>query len=161
TDGRARPRVVVAEAIRRRLAPPLPGPAWLSWLATGVVALIAGLLRGFHFDVPTAIMFDETYYAKEANDLLQHGVEWARDTNTPAFVVHPPLGKWIIALGIKATQDNSYGWRIMCVVAGVASVVIVTRVARRMFRSNVLGCAAGLLVALDGFNFVLSRVAIL
>jgi len=98
-------RVEVPEAIRAKLVPRIPGAWWVSWLATAWVALIAGILRGFHFDVPTGIMFDETYYAKEGEDLLQHGVEWARDTNTPAFVVHPPLGKWMIAAGIKGS-----GW---------------------------------------------------
>ncbi len=41
------------------------------------------------------------------------------------------------------------------------SVLILTRTARRMFRSTVLGCTAGLLMALDGMHFVLSRTAIL
>jgi predicted membrane-bound dolichyl-phosphate-mannose-protein mannosyltransferase len=94
-----------------------------------------------------------------------------RETNTPAFVVHPPLGKWMITAGIWGSEklrflgipggDNSYGWRISCVIAGVISVVVVARAARRLFRSTVLGCAAGLLMALDGFHFVLSRAAIL
>ena len=35
------------------------------------------------------------------------------------------------------------------------------RIARRLFRSTVLGCAAGLLMALDGMHFVLSRTALL
>jgi dolichyl-phosphate-mannose--protein O-mannosyl transferase len=154
-------RVAVPQAIRDKLAPRIPGAWWVSWLATGWVVAIAGILRGFHFDVPTGIMFDETYYAKEGEDYLQYGVEWNRDSNTPAFVVHPPLGKWLIAAGIWLTENNSYGWRISCVVAGTVAVLIITRTARRLFRSTVLGCAAGLLMALDGFQFVLSRVAIL
>ena len=35
------------------------------------------------------------------------------------------------------------------------------RIARRMTRSTLLGCVAGLLLALDGLEFVLSRTAIL
>jgi len=46
-------------------------------------------------------------------------------------------------------------------VAGTVSVLIMVRVARRMFGSTVLGAAAGLLLALDGFHLVLSRTAIL
>ena len=38
---------------------------------------------------------------------------------------------------------------------------MLVRIARRMFRSTVLGCAAGLLMALDGLHFVLSRTALL
>ena len=43
----------------------------------------------------------------------------------------------------------------------MACVVIVARVARRMFRSEVLGAVAGLLLALDGVTLVQSRVALL
>src|SRR6185312_2079478 len=41
------------------------------------------------------------------------------------------------------------------------SILILIRVTRRMFRSTVLGCAAGLLMTLDGMEFVLSRTALL
>ena len=44
---------------------------------------------------------------------------------------------------------------------GTLSVLMLVRIARRMFRSTVLGCAAGLLMALDGFHLVLSRTALL
>jgi dolichyl-phosphate-mannose--protein O-mannosyl transferase len=49
----------------------------------------------------------------------------------------------------------------MAATFGVLSVLIMVRTARRMFRSTVLGCTAGLLMALDGMHFVLSRTAIL
>ena len=38
---------------------------------------------------------------------------------------------------------------------------MLVRIGRRMFRSTALGCAAGLLLALDGFHLVLSRTALL
>ena len=57
--------------------------------------------------------------------------------------------------------NDAFGWRFMAAVCGVLSVLIMTRMARRMFRSTVLGAAAGLLMALDGMHFVLSRTAIL
>jgi dolichyl-phosphate-mannose--protein O-mannosyl transferase len=40
-------------------------------------------------------------------------------------------------------------------------VLLLIRIARRMFHSTALGCAAGLLMALDGFHLVLSRTALL
>ena len=44
---------------------------------------------------------------------------------------------------------------------GTLSILILARVARRMTRSTLLGCLAGLLLALDGLHFVLSRTALL
>jgi dolichyl-phosphate-mannose--protein O-mannosyl transferase len=133
----------------------------MSWVWTAVVAFIAAVLRLVGLSNPKRKIFDELYYATDAHNLLIHGFEWDDKNNSAAFVVHPPLGKWAIALGEKFFGYNEFGWRIASVVAGVAGVVIITRLARRMFGSMILGCVAGLLMALDGFHFVLSRTALL
>ena len=134
-----------------------------------MVTLIAAILRFVNLGYPSGYVFDEVYYAIEGQELLERGVEWRTETDSAGnvlnsygdFVVHPPLGKWIIGLGIRLFGNDSFGWRFMAVVCGVLSVLIITRTARRMFGSTMLGAAAGLLMALDGFHFVLSRTAIL
>lgn len=148
-------------AVRRRLA---PLDNWLepwSWLATAVVVVIAGVLRLVNLSHPPGTIFDELYYANEGNELLAYGFEWDDENNGPAYVVHPPLGKWMIALGIRVFGFNEFGWRIAAAVAGILMVLIITRTARRLFRSTVLGATAGLLLALDGYHLVLSRTALL
>ncbi len=151
----------VPEIVRRRL---LPFDARLdpySWAATAVIVLIAGILRLVNLDRPKGLIFDEVYYPTDAWDMLQHGVEWDDKSNGPAYVVHPPLGKWMIAIGEQIFGYNEWGWRISGAVLGTLSILIIIRIARRMFHSTVLGCAAGLLMALDGFHLVLSRIALL
>ena len=44
---------------------------------------------------PPGKNFDEVYYATEAQELLRFGYE---DNRGYMFIVHPPLGKWLIAL---------------------------------------------------------------
>ncbi|MFC4537154.1 phospholipid carrier-dependent glycosyltransferase, partial [Sphaerisporangium dianthi] len=73
----------------------------------------------------------------------------------------PPLGKWMIGVGEWLFGANPFGWRFAAAVAGVLSILVLARVARRMTRSTLLGCMAGLLLALDGLHFVLSRTALL
>jgi len=158
------PAVRVPEIIRRRLAPLDRRFDGYSWLAAGIVALIAAILRLVGLAHPRGKMFDELYYATEAKSMLAHGVEWDDSNNTAKYVVHPPLGKWCIALGewaTKWTHDAEFGWRISAAVAGIITVLLITRIARRMFGSTVLGCAAGLLMTVDGMHFVLSRTALL
>jgi dolichyl-phosphate-mannose--protein O-mannosyl transferase len=159
----------VPDSIRRRLAA-LPGGGVTAWSAAIVVTAIAAILRFVNLGFPSGLVFDEVYYATEGQELLDHSVEWRPETDDAGnvlgpgygdFVVHPPLGKWIIALGIRMFGNDAFGWRFMVALAGVVSVLILTRTARRMFRSTILGCAAGLLMALDGMHFVLSRTAIL
>ena len=163
-----RPKVSVPENIRRRLEP-VRGRDWWGWGAAIWVVLIAGILRFVRLGFPPSLVFDEVYYANEGKELLDHGVEWRTETDSAGnvlgshadFVVHPPLGKWIIGAGIEVFGNNPFGWRVMAATFGVISVLIMVRTARRMFRSTVLGCTAGLLMALDGMHFVLSRTAIL
>ena len=132
-----------------------------SWLATAVVVAIAGILRLVGLDNPKGKIFDEVYYATDAHNLLMRGIEWDDKNNTAAYVVHPPLGKWMIAVGEWLFGYNELGWRVSAAVIGTLSVLLIVRIARRMFQSTVLGCAAGLLMALDGFHLVLSRTALL
>jgi dolichyl-phosphate-mannose--protein O-mannosyl transferase len=46
-------------------------------------------------------------------------------------------------------------------VFGSLAILLMCRIARRMTRSTLLGCIAGLLISLDGLEFVLSRTGIL
>lgn len=154
-------RLSIPEEVRRRLGSRLPGDHAASWIWAGVIGLIALVLRLVSLAYPEEIIFDEVYYANEGHSMLLHGSEWDLEKNNPKFIVHPPLGKWLIAIGIKLFGFDSFGWRVSAVVAGVASVVILVRVGRRLFGSTALGCLAGLLLTLDGMHFVSSRTALL
>lgn len=173
-----------------RLVTPLPSDRLTGWVVTLLIGLFAGYLRlrelgkvlystdpnggtssgiltGSFSDKTShcvryyADLFDETYYHHDSLSLLHHGVELNCQNNGPGFVVHPPLGKWAIAGGIELFGNNPFGWRVAAAVAGTLAVVILTRVARRLFGSTLLGAFAGLLMALDGLEFVQSRVALL
>ena len=156
---------------RRRILPPTDGRG--GWLATLAVVLLAGLLRIIRLDIPRGRIFDEVYYVCDAQNLLRFGVEVAtaggdasvqarcEPTGAPGFIVHPPLGKWAIALGIRAFGTHEFGWRIAAAVVGTLMVLVLVRVARRMTGSTTLACLAGLLLSLDGLHFVQSRVGML
>ena len=164
-------RVAVPAPWRTRILPPTDGRG--GWAATVVVGLLAGLLRVLRLDTPSGRIFDEIYYVCDAQNLLRFGVEAATEggsqeaqarcepTGEPGFIVHPPLGKWLIALGMRMFGVDEFGWRIAAAVVGTLTVVVLVRVTRRMTGSTVLGCVAGLLLTFDGLHFVLSRVALL
>ena len=155
------------EHVRRTRAARLRGAplprGWVAWLAPLAVTVAALVLRAAHLGRPDEIIFDETYYAPEARDLLDAGVELDDEAAEPtgAFVVHPPLGKWLIALGIRALGYTPEGWRLAALAAGTLLVWLTCRVGARLSRSVAVGCAAGLLVAVDGLALVQSRVAML
>ncbi|MEO9138888.1 MAG: phospholipid carrier-dependent glycosyltransferase [Jatrophihabitans sp.] len=150
-----------------------PRPA-LGWLVTlGVLALAAftrfyalGFPPGQNVIPKNGMNFDEVYYAVEAQEMLRYGYE---DNRGYMFIVHPPLGKWLIALserlvgGTDSSQylTNSLGWRIAPAVIGTLGVIVLARTVRRMMRSNLFGAIAGVLMSLEGLSLVLARTAIL
>jgi dolichyl-phosphate-mannose--protein O-mannosyl transferase len=83
------------------------------------------------------------------------------ETGQPTQIVHPEAGKWMIALGEWAFGMDSFGWRISAAVVGALTVLVLARMVRRLTGSTVIGCLAGLLLALDGAHMVLTRLALL
>ena len=143
---------------RRDVTPPLPDDGRLSWVLTAVLGVAALVSRLWDISYPADKLFDEAYYPPEAHELLIWGHEYNRGYS---FIVHPPLGKWMIAVGEQLFGYNSFGWRFPSAVAGAVAVVVLTRLARRLTGSTLLGVLAGLLLALDGFSFSISRIGLL
>ena len=124
-----------------------------------VITFLAFLMRIFNLSTPKGLVFDEIYYVDGARDYLKYGVEVTK--GSPEFVVHPPVGKWLIAAGIKLFGNHEFGWRIAVAIAGTLTVFLTARVAKRIFHENHWATLAALLMALDGLNLVMSRTALL
>ena len=182
--------------VRDRLVPPYVAPSprmwqflgvsgplagritrWSAWGGPLLVTLLAGVLRFWNLGSPKAVIFDETYYAKDAWALIHRGFEvsWDKNANKSvleladkvpiptdaAYVVHPPVGKYVIGLGELMFGFNPFGWRFMTALLGTLSVLMLCRIGRRIFRSTFLGCVAGALMAVDGLAFVMARTSLL
>jgi len=160
------------------LSETLPVDRLMGWVVTCVITALAFFIRWYHLGTPTTIMFDETYYAKDAWSLLQYGYEgtWGDGdvanpkvavgdfstlTSKPSWPSHPEVGKWLIAAGEKMFGLNAFGWRFAALVFGALLVFLTIRLARRVSRSTLIGGVAGLLLTVDGIGFVMSRIALL
>ncbi|MFC4061607.1 phospholipid carrier-dependent glycosyltransferase, partial [Planomonospora corallina] len=119
-------------SVRDRLVPPMPGSPLQGWIGPLLVAAFGAVLRFVNLGRPDAVMFDETYYAKDGFSLLNFGVErtavkdadkllmqgktgiWEQCAATEldkcaSYVVHPPLGKWLIATGEQIFGMTPFG----------------------------------------------------
>ncbi len=129
-------------------------------LPISIITIFSLIIRIWHLNLPKGYIFDEIYYAKNANSLIEHGVE-LNEQGGADFIVHPPLGKWLIGIGIKIFGNNEFGWRIIPALVGTACVILIYLIAQRLFNSILLSSTAALLMALDGLALVMSRVALL
>ncbi|WBU37977.1 dolichyl-phosphate-mannose--protein mannosyltransferase [Homoserinibacter sp. YIM 151385] len=160
----------------RWMSDPRLARAW-RWGGPALVLLVAALTRLVGLAHPQQLVFDETYYVKDAWTLAHLGYEaaWPDDadagfaagdpsgfTTEGSFIAHPPLGKWIIALGMLATGGGDpFGWRIGVAICGILLVALTMLTAHRVFRSTLLTVVAGGLLAIEGSAIVMSRVALL
>ncbi|WP_427115335.1 dolichyl-phosphate-mannose--protein mannosyltransferase [Pseudarthrobacter scleromae] len=142
-----------------------------------LTALTGGILRFVRLEAPPKLVFDETYYVKDAYSYLVSGYErgWPDKANdafnagnpgvlldSPEYVVHPPVGKWMIAAGMGIFgPENPFGWRFAAALTGTLSILLLSLIALKLFRSLPLAGAAGLLLAVDGHHLVMSRTSLL
>ena len=134
-----------------------------------VVLLIAAGLRLWGLGAPGQPYGDESYYVFDASAYLGGAIVDPIGDEPPAVRiadeatwVHPPLGKWIIALlGIGPIGQRSIGWRLPSAVFGIAGVALLYLLALHLWRSVWWAGFAALLLALDGLHIVQSRMAML
>lgn len=117
----------------------------------GLVALVTrlpGLTR------PRILVFDEVFYATQGWEVSRTGVE-------QGSAVHPPLAKWLLAIGIKVFGFTPLGWRIVPLLAGVVVVMATVIAAYRLLDNLVAAGLAGAVVLTDGIAFTSGRLALL
>lgn len=169
-----------AAQLRSRLLGYRPTDVLWGWLGPLIVAAVGGFLRFWQLGRPHQLVFDETYYVKQGYSMLEYGHErrvqssikspdimFTRGTpdvfgTAPDLVVHPPVGKWVIAIGEHLFGvTSSFGWRFSVALLGTLSILMIGRAGRRMFGSTLLGTIAAILLAFDGQHFVHSRTGLL
>ena len=162
---------------RTRLAGDVRLQRLYSWLVPLLITVLAGILRFWNLAHPHALVFDETYYVKDAWSQwnLGYAATWPSGaderfaagetdifTTDPSYVVHPPLGKYLIGVGMWLFgADSSFGWRFSTALFGTALVLLLYVFARSLSGSMVFAAIPSFFLAIDGLGIVMSRVALL
>jgi len=131
-----------------------------------VVTAGAMAVRLAGLTTPAGFVFDEIFYARNACRFVVDTASCGIDDLVSG--AHPPLGNWLIGIGIRIFGYDEFGWRIASAVAGTLSVALLYMVVRRLLAGHVstaaatagATAAAGLL-ATDFLDLVQSRVAML
>jgi dolichyl-phosphate-mannose--protein O-mannosyl transferase len=145
----------------------------------------------YHVDHPPIIIFDEAHYVKVARNYT-NGIlidpAWGAKDPRPQNFEHPPLGKYLIAVGIwlngkphnewenqkyitqlcggqneaaRACVDDARGWRFASTVVGASGIVAAYLLAMRLFNNIPAGFFAAGLLMLDGMYYIHARLAML
>ncbi len=118
----------------------------LCWLGI----LFGFFSRVFLIDQPAGYLFDEHHFVDNALNLLVG----LKDLND-----HPPLGKWILALGISLFGNNAWGWRCMPLLFGVFNILLSAAIALRLTRKTEAALLVAALVSIDGMMITYARSA--
>lgn len=168
----------------RHEAPRTPSPAAprrRAAFAIVGVTLLAAVLRLWNLGSPPVLAFDEFYYAKSACIFLGGSEErclvqdegeryWYAEVRDTGAWVHPPIGKWSIALGEAIVgfdgadgldERDLFAARVVPAIAGTLTVLAFALLLQVLFGSILWTVVGGLLLATEGLSIVQSRVAML
>jgi dolichyl-phosphate-mannose-protein mannosyltransferase len=123
----------------------------LIWL-TAISLVVGVVLRFYRLSYPHKPVFDEVYFPVFANDYL-HGKSF--------FDVHPPLGKFIMEIGLQLFGNTQLGWRIVPCIFGVGIISLMAVLYRRLFKDNIGALALVGFLALDGLFVCYSRTGLM
>jgi dolichyl-phosphate-mannose--protein O-mannosyl transferase len=126
----------------------------------GLIVLLAAGVRMVALGSPDRLVFDESYYVQDACTYLHLGSTVCGGVTESSWG-HPPLGKWLIALGIAIGGYEPAAWRAPSAVAGVVMVAALYVLALRVTRSSLGAGLASAFLALDPLSIVTSRVGML
>jgi len=142
-----------------------------SWFWVGIAGLFL-LSLALHFwglSRFNTLVFDEVYYAKYGVDYLKH---------IPFFDAHPPLGKYLIAIGIWLDTHNPFShhdlknaltgslispfsYRWLNALTGSLLPLVVAGIAYQLSHRRSYAFIAGLIATADGLLLVESRYALI
>ncbi len=134
---------------------PRPLKSLLSPLGLGLVGvwLLALVTRFWGLTRFDTLVFDEVYFARFGRNYLA-GVAF--------FDAHPPLGKYLVALGIYLSGHfDPWGYRWLNAFTGSLIPLLVAGIAACLWRRPLFIFLAAFLTSLDGLLLVESRYALI
>jgi dolichyl-phosphate-mannose-protein mannosyltransferase len=108
--------------------------------------------RLYHLDFPASILWDERYFPAMANKYLQGVYQ---------FDLHPPLGKFIIAVGIAMLGNEPLGWRIMPTLFGLALLPLAAFLGWYCLKERVGAMLVAIFIAAETIFIVHSRIGVM
>jgi dolichyl-phosphate-mannose-protein mannosyltransferase len=124
---------------------------WLLGGALGIFLMSLGLRLWRLAELPAPV-FDEVYFPQFAQNYLD---------GKPFYDVHPPLGKYFIALSIQLFGRNEWGFRLATALCGSLIPLLLAGLAYRLTYHVGFALLSGALLLTDGVFLVESRFGLI
>ncbi|KKQ74550.1 MAG: Glycosyl transferase family 39 [Berkelbacteria bacterium GW2011_GWB1_38_5] len=121
------------------------------WIIISLIVVLSLSIRLWHLGAVKEQIFDEVYFITFAKNYL---------SNTPFFDIHPPLGKLILAIGIKIFNGSEFSWRIMPAIFGTGLIVLGYFTGKEL-AGKIVGIFTAIIISLDGMFLVYSRAGLI
>lgn len=108
--------------------------------------------RAYNLSFPNKQVFDEVYFPVFANNYLHH---------VYVYDVHPPLGKFLIAIGIAIFGNVTFGWRIIPLIFGLSTIPLMGYLWYRISKDKIGAWLMAFFIAIDGIFIVYSRTGLM
>src|SRR5258708_1481187 len=115
--------------------------------------MLSQVLLLIHIQYPRGYSLDENFYVPAARDFLH----WTANSNR----FNPPLGKYLIAIGMRIWGDTPFGWRFMSSVFGGLTVVGMYCWGLSLFRNQKTSVWIALITLLNQFLYIQARTGML
>jgi len=128
---------------------------WADYALAFIAAFALGIgcfARLYNLGFPPRLIWDEVYFPVFARDYLN---------GMPFFDLHPPLGKFTIAVGIALLGDTPVGWRLMPALIGCAMIPLAVVLGWSYFKARVGAWLLATFIACETMLIVYSRTGLM
>lgn len=115
------------------------------------VTTLASILFLINIQFPSRLVFEEQSNVPAAKELIQ--------LNRYQNRKDPPLGKYLLGIGILLDRDRSFGWRWISALFGVLTLVGVFFFALYLFRNESIALFTTMITGFNQLLYVQSRIA--
>lgn len=128
-----------------------------------LIVVFSLVVRIIRLDYPVDDYFDEIYHVFTARQILAGDSKpWHWSSEHPEGFAyewtHPPLPKEIMAISMGILGVNSFASRLPGALLGVWIILMVYKVAKRLFVSRDIAVLSAFLISTDGLLLTMSRI---
>lgn len=122
-----------------------------------VLTIFFSFIIFYRFDWLTLANWDEAWYGSIARGISETGNFMKMDWRGKTYYHHPPLGFILMAISIKIFGTTEFAVRFVSAFLGLCSIIILYLIGKKLFKSNLVGIVASLILGTSVWYLIRTR----